>query len=129
VFGAPQAGGAVTDFIKKSHNLKTPKPARQQPAARRKMVKDNPPPQIKVTRVPPQGLVVPTVTARRQDGMPPPAITVSRPEPQRLAGTVPLSYSSDFSTGADNYFDSHAEFYPPETEQVYTIDLFYRYYL
>jgi acyl-CoA thioesterase len=34
------------------------------------------------------------------------------------AAAVPLSYSSDFSTGADHYFDSHAEYCPVETEQV-----------
>jgi hypothetical protein len=134
VFGAPTAGGVVADFIKKSHNLKTPKAARP-PARRHHMAKDNKPvPTIKETHVPPaatpatggaatrEGLVVPTLAARRRQDMPPPPTTtttiMSRPELQRFAGALPLSYSSDFSTGADHYFDSHVEFNPPETEEV-----------
>jgi hypothetical protein len=130
VFGAPEADGAVLDYMKKSHNLKTPKAAvknqrsaRNKPAAvlpvtpSREVISHQRPPQMAT-------LSVPVATYGGRSGMlPPPTTTMaSRPE-QRLAamGPVPLSYSSDFSTGADHYFDSHVEYYPAEGEQVKSI--------
>ena len=128
VFGAPDADGAVADFIKKSHNLKTPKATapKRQPIARRKAVA--------ATIASPRTYVVPASPPRRANAalltvpslaaggpkMPPPPLADTRRPEQRLVAAAggPMSYSSDFSTGADHYFDSHME-YPADSEQVH----------
>ncbi len=71
-------------------------------------------PQIKVTGVPDRPLP-PSVKRAADAGT---RIPTMLPVSSVTRAAVPLSYSSDFSTGADHYFDSHAEYCPVETEQV-----------
>jgi hypothetical protein len=114
VFGAADTG-PVVDYIKKTHNLMTPTAAAAAKKQQRKKVarpKATVPitPQIKVIGVPDRPLP-PSVKGAADAGTRIPTMLTTR-------AAVPLSYSSDFSTGADHYFDSHAEYCPVETEQV-----------
>jgi hypothetical protein len=102
------------DYIKKTHNLMTPTAAAAAKKQQRKVARPKATapitPQIKVTGVPDRPLP-PSVKGAADAGTRIPFILSTR-------AAVPLSYSSDFSTGADHYFDSHAEYCPVETEQV-----------
>ena len=105
------------DYIKKTHNLMTPTAAAAAKKQQRKKVarpKATAPitPQVKVTGVRDRPLPPSVKGAGTQI---PTMLTVA---PSATGAAVPLSYSSDFSTGADHYFDSHAEYCPVETEQV-----------
>jgi hypothetical protein len=117
VFGAADTG-PVVDYIKKTHNLLTPTAAAAAKKQQRKKVarpKATAPttPQIKVTGVPvPDRPLPPSVKGAGT------RIPTMLPVPSSTRAPVPMSYSSDFSTGADHYFDSHAEYCPVETEQV-----------
>jgi hypothetical protein len=118
VFGAADTG-PVVDYIKKTHNLMTPTAAAAAKKQQRKVARPKATvpttPQIKVTGVPDRPLP-PSVKGVADAGTRIPTMLTVVPSSTKAA--VPLSYSSDFSTGADHYFDSHAEYCPVETEQV-----------
>jgi hypothetical protein len=106
------------DYIKKTHNLMTPTAAAAAKKQQRKVARPKATvpttPQIKVTGVVPDR-PLPSVKGAADAGTRIPTMLTMLSSTRAAA---PLSYSSDFSTGADHYFDSHAEYCPVETEQV-----------